>query len=333
MTTNNTPPIPTYSQPIVDAKGNTTRPWYFYFQYLANKIAAITGLTPSGVTAGSYTNANVTVNSNGIITSASSGAASGLTLTDGTHTVTGVTQITASGATVGGASPNATLTIAASGGGNVTADTHPSSPNAANDEFEYGTSIDLTGARFSGATAWTWVNQLTCTTSVFQGALVITNPSPVSGINHSYIKQPTSGSTWAYTCKMSTSGGGNNEAGMIIGISSGAFITWNLQNGSLLSQDFNGPASYAGTLNYNASAPGGYASYLQPFVYLQVSFDGTNINLSASTSGIPGSFYTFFSNSAASSFLGTAPTFVGLGVDIVAGPQYAAVFDWFRKTA
>ena len=37
-----------------------------------------------------------------------------LTLTDGVHTVTAVAQITVTGGTVGGSTPNATLTITAS---------------------------------------------------------------------------------------------------------------------------------------------------------------------------------------------------------------------------
>lgn len=45
------------------------------------------------------------------------GGGSSLELTDGTHTVTGVTQITVSGGTVGGSSPNATLAITGGGGG------------------------------------------------------------------------------------------------------------------------------------------------------------------------------------------------------------------------
>lgn len=41
------------------------------------------------------------------------GPGSSLTITDGTHTVTGTTQITVSGGTIGGSTPNATLTIIA----------------------------------------------------------------------------------------------------------------------------------------------------------------------------------------------------------------------------
>ncbi len=42
---------------------------------------------------------------------------SNLTITDGTHTVAGTTRITVTGATIGGASPNATLTVSGGGGG------------------------------------------------------------------------------------------------------------------------------------------------------------------------------------------------------------------------
>src|ERR1019366_3038151 len=38
----------------------------------------------------------------------------GWTLTDGTHTVTGATQVTVTGGVVGGSTPNGTLTISAS---------------------------------------------------------------------------------------------------------------------------------------------------------------------------------------------------------------------------
>lgn len=44
------------------------------------------------------------------------GSGGSLTVTDGTHTVTGVTSLTITGATVGGATPNATLTISGGGG-------------------------------------------------------------------------------------------------------------------------------------------------------------------------------------------------------------------------
>lgn len=51
---------------------------------------------------------------------AAGGGGGSLTLTDGTNTVTGVTNIAVTGLTVGGSSPNATLTVSSSGGGTPT---------------------------------------------------------------------------------------------------------------------------------------------------------------------------------------------------------------------
>ena len=44
-------------------------------------------------------------------------SAAGVQFTDGTHTVSGATKLTISGATVGGTSPNATLTVTAGSSG------------------------------------------------------------------------------------------------------------------------------------------------------------------------------------------------------------------------
>jgi hypothetical protein len=51
----------------------------------------------------------ITINGSGVISAIGGGGS--LTLSDGVHTVTGTTQIVASGAIVGGATPNATLTV------------------------------------------------------------------------------------------------------------------------------------------------------------------------------------------------------------------------------
>jgi hypothetical protein len=54
---------------------------------------------------------------------------------------------------------------------NVTPDTHGAGVPAflANDEFE-GASLDVGGTRFAGATSWAWVNQVSATASLNNGA-------------------------------------------------------------------------------------------------------------------------------------------------------------------
>jgi hypothetical protein len=90
------PALPKFEVPINDKGGSTSKYWYFFFQGLLNNI-----LKPSGVTPGSYTNTNLTVNEDGIITAASNGSGGG-----GSGTVTSVgagTGITATPSPIVGA--------------------------------------------------------------------------------------------------------------------------------------------------------------------------------------------------------------------------------------
>lgn len=220
------------------------------------------------------------------------------------------------------------------GGGNVTPDTHPAIENPANDEFEFGSSIDLTGARFVGATPWTWVNQGTATATVSEGSLVLVGQN-IAGVNHNIIEQPTSGATWAYTTKMSASNvGGTSEAGMIVGNAAGAFITFDIYPSggpTFLIQTFTNPTTFGGsTYISTGSIPGAAGTGWMTWGYLQITYDGTTIFFNFSPNGVPGSFVNIF-NTPAATFL-TVPTVIGLDIDST-GTNYIAVYDWFRKTA
>lgn len=87
--------IPTYNQAITDGDGRTARPWYFFFQSLANYVASLTSSTlavatsqgttsvnlqTSGVTAGTYVYPQISVDKYGRVLSAATGTITSSTL-------------------------------------------------------------------------------------------------------------------------------------------------------------------------------------------------------------------------------------------------------------
>src|SRR6202451_4691795 len=74
--------LPNYEIPLT-INGVTSKVWYFYWakigQTLANQVA---------LPAGSYTNSNLTVNANGVISAISSGASGGIVTSIGSSTLT-----------------------------------------------------------------------------------------------------------------------------------------------------------------------------------------------------------------------------------------------------
>lgn len=88
---------------------------------LAQTWAAIQTFNANDLVLGGVTGSTqcLHASSSGVVTGTGSdcgSGSSGITFTDGTHTVSGSTQLTVTGGTVGGTSPNATLTISGGGG-------------------------------------------------------------------------------------------------------------------------------------------------------------------------------------------------------------------------
>jgi hypothetical protein len=91
--------IPTYETPL-EVGNNTNKTWYFFWNSVGKIVNAtnIVSLTP-----GSYTNSNVTVNSNGVISSVASGTPSGtgtvtsVAIGSTSLSITGTNPVTTSG--------------------------------------------------------------------------------------------------------------------------------------------------------------------------------------------------------------------------------------------
>lgn len=219
--------------------------------------------------------------------------------------------------------------------GNVNADTHPAIVNAANDEFESGSTLDTTGTRFSGATPWTIQNPQTCSFVVQQGSLSFL--APPASTQNTAITQPVPAATpYTYNAKF---WGCTTDTAVAIAIGAlgtgkflafgvginGASLFMSVWEGTALSSVLSSVANVAIT-NYSA-----FQAKVAPH-YLQVNNDGTNINFSFSESGVPKSYMQFFTQ-AISAFLVAAPVNLGLLNFGIVGSTSVLCCDWWRRTA
>lgn len=258
-------------------------------------------------------------------------AGSSITVKDGSTTITGANTVTFSGAIVSGSTPNATVTIAGGGGSaNVTPDTHPATATAWDDEFEAGSSINLS--------KWAWLNQGSSTTTVAKGALSFSGTAGI-GLNIAGVSQSLSGagSTWEFQAK---AGAHNFSAGGATGV----FFLYNSGNGKILLfgpnvasggqvsvQRFNSFTSFnATTYNSPSGVPPSQnvTNYNLEWAYYATGFDGTNLYFRYSIDGIY--FQTMYTETPAA-FIG-APTHICVGTDNNNALVGTIVLDWFRKT-
>lgn len=212
--------------------------------------------------------------------------------------------------------------------GNITPDTHPASPTARDDEFE-GTSL---------AGKWTWLNQQTASVS-FAGGLCEFAACNNVGINISAITQaiPTPGSPWAFVCKVADMIAPNGPScGLVLVGNTGKILLFGLGDTSsgvqLVIQRFNSASSFNGTQYTNSAfshfPPNGSIFGTLTPLYLEISYDGTNINCNVSVTGAIGTFVNIYSETLAA-WIGTAAS-IGIGGDGNSTVQSYYYYDWFR---
>jgi len=225
------------------------------------------------------------------------------------------------------------------GGGVITADSHPSTPTAMDDEFEFGSAIDTTGARRSGASGWTRTVYGTSpipTDSVQQGSLRIL--VPVSHTVPTVYRQPIPGSLSSYViqAKISQQGIISNFKQGGIHLYHSATTRWKtiqlIYTSGLKLERSNWTASTFGTAS--SSDVFGDPSIYRGWIYFQAAYESSptpQVIFSYSLTGLLGSFTAFHTENLSTFFgAGNVPDYAGIHVNDSSFNLYC---DWFRRVA
>jgi hypothetical protein len=232
-----------------------------------------------------------------------------------------------------------TITIAstASGGGGGSAPDWllkqpgrlPASPNAADDHFEVGTALDTAGTRRSGATAWVKTNWGTTTEDIVDGVLRIMRPGSTT-TNLRIAEQALAGATWTYRARVACMSPASNFCTFGLSLrdsSSGKLLTIHttISANTIESNRWNSVTSYNSSSS-TESLGSRYAAL--DWRWFEAKYDGTNLILSWSPTGVEGSFIALRTETPAT-FIGS-PTHVGLFTNndgtSAAGHLYCDVF-------
>lgn len=225
-----------------------------------------------------------------------------------------------------------------SGAGNITPDTHPASPSAWDDEFEYGTSLDTTGARFSGANPWSWQYPVgSFTSNVDRGYISLHAPSVGGSINLNMAVQPLSTTPFKIRAKQFDNWGDTIYGGgiCVIGASGRWYTFGKIFNVAVrLRVEHGNSATAVSGVDYTAdifSASNNARSWVHGMV-LEIEYDGTLIYFRHSDTGKDGTFKTVFSTLLSTWLIDVASIGIfyknnGTGT----GPSGWTVLDWFRR--
>lgn len=208
---------------------------------------------------------------------------------------------------------------------NVTPDTHPSSPNAMDDEFE-ATSLDA---------KWAWRNQGAATISFTKGAAVIYAPNSAS-IQQRIIEQAAPAGAFKIRCKVQQwlAAANYTRAGLfVLRTASSKMLAVDLAYSTGFKYEANSwnvAGAYIGSIGSAVDSLGDAYG----FCYLEIEYDGSSVySFRVSRSGYDGTFLDIGTQAQATN-LGGAADKVGIYVNVEnsAGESRGA-FDWFRRVS
>jgi hypothetical protein len=218
------------------------------------------------------------------------------------------------------------------GGGseNVTQDTHPSSADDMDDEFEEG-SLDA---------KWSWVNQNGASVNFNQGALQLVGSTASAATNNNMLVQVAPTAPWKVRAKVHLTDAAANAGA--------ALVAYNTANQNLVifgvfmasgpvfsvyAQRCDDPTTFNTNLSTGATAmPIVGADSASLPVYLEMENDGTNLYYRFSVSGFEDTFILLQTEPIASHI--AAVDRVGILANSVSVSRPArSSWDWFRRVA
>lgn len=253
-------------------------------------------------------------------------AGGSITVGDGTTTLTGITDIEFTGATVSSGGAGIADVLISGGSANITPETHPTSPTIYDDEFEAST-LDA---------KWIFFNQGSFVYNIDEGSINFVDPVGGSGAAFMGMLQVAPAAPWTIQVRISADifDVTNSYAALAVYDSASTVLAtigpMNAGIGNYPILKFTGPFTGNSGTVLNTGLGGNIYGTQTDWCYYQIENDGTSLFFRQSKSGVPGSFRPAFSTTLAG--IGSAsPTHFGLA----ANEGYMTKFcvDHFRKTA